>query len=373
MIQFSNDNGPVFEQAWSYAQKQVRKLTEKYPDFYPMYTQEGAWKHQGPAWTDWSDGFLPGMMWMFGRRSETGSDEQKFWTDQAIKYTKPLARRRLDPDLHDLGFLFLPTFYRWYTQTRDSGVRDVLVDAGRNLSSRFQEPGGYLRSFVGDNSLFIDGMMNVGVIFFAARESNDRKLRDIGMRHTLTTRRTLVRGDGSTAHEGIFDTDTGEFLRHSTQQGVRSDSCWSRGLAWGMYGFTRAHEYLRDPNILNTAQACADYYITHTPADGVPPWDFNAPAANRVLVDTSAAAIAAAGFFRLSRQVSVPLKGHLYWSVGVRILRTLCERYVTRTEPKWEGILRGGVYHVHKGLGVDESVIWGDHFFVEALDQVLGN
>jgi hypothetical protein len=26
-----------------------------------------------------------------------------------------------------------------------------------------------------------------------------------------------------------------------------------------------------------------------------------------------------------------------------------------------------GVYHYHKGLWVDESVAWGDHFFVEAL------
>lgn len=372
MIQFSNDNGEVFEHAFAFAQRQVRKLVEKHPDYYPMYTQDGQWRHGGPAWTDWSDGFLPGMMWVFHRRAEPSSDDQKFWFDHAVKYTKPLARRRHDPDLHDLGFLFLPTYYRWYQQTKDAGVRDVLIDAGRNLASRYRDPGGYLRSFVADNSLFIDSMMNVGIIFFAARETGDRRLREIAQRHTLTTRRSLVRGDGSVAHEGIFDVETGEFLRQTTQQGARSDSCWSRGLAWAMYGFTRAYEYSRDPNVLATAQACADYYIAHTPSDGIPPWDFNASPANRTLVDTSAGAIAAAAFYRLARVLPVPMKGHFYWGVGGRILRSLCDKHLAKSDPKWEGILRGGVYHVHKGLGVDESVVWGDHFFVEALDQALG-
>jgi unsaturated chondroitin disaccharide hydrolase len=54
--------------------------------------------------------------------------------------------------------------------------------------------------------------------------------------HCLTTQKDS-RGDGSTAHEGIFDLESGEFWR-STQQGYRGDSCWSRGLAWAIYGFT---------------------------------------------------------------------------------------------------------------------------------------
>ena len=144
-------------------------------------------------------------------------------------------------------------------------MREVLIEAGRTLALRFKEKGQYLRSFVADNSLFIDIMMNVGIIFYAARETGDRRLRDIAVRHSLTTRRVLVRGDGSTAHEGIFDTDTGEFLRQTTHQGYRGDSCWSRGLAWALYGFTTCYEYSRDPHFLETAQACADYYITHSP------------------------------------------------------------------------------------------------------------
>ncbi len=77
-------------------------------------------------------------------------------------------------------------------------------------------------------------------------------------------------------------------------------------------------------------------------------------------LDTSSAAICAAGLLRLCRLEPDSLKGHFYWSSAVRILTALCEKYLPKADPKWEGILRGGVYHVHKGLGVDESVMWGE-------------
>ena len=182
--------------------------------------------------------------------------------------------------------------------------------------------------------MFIDIMMNVGLSSTRRARCNDKRLRDIAVRHCLTTRRVLVRGDGSTAHEGIFDLETGEFLRQTTQQGFRGDSCWSRGLAWALYGFATSYEYSRDPRFLQTAEACADYYITHTPADGVPPWDFNAPPENRTLLDTSAAAIAASGLLRLCRLVTDPMKGHFYWSTAIQILRTLCTKYLATKDPE---------------------------------------
>lgn len=370
MIHFELESDPqLFTQTLAFAQKQVRALIERHPDFYPMYTEGGKWQHAGPAWTHWCDGFLPGMMWIFQRRpSAAGSGE--YWKQQAIRYSKPLEPRQHDLEVHDLGFIFLSSYYRWYSRTQDPAVKQVLLQAGRTLALRFQEQGQYLRSFVSEESLFIDIMMNVGLIFYAARETNDRSLYDIARRHALTTRRVLVRGDGSTAHEGIFDPDTGEFLRQTTQQGYRGDSCWARGLCWALYGFSSSHEYSRDPRFLDTAQACADYYITRCPANGVPPWDFNAPPENRQ-VDTSAAAIAAAGLLRLCRLVSDPVKGHFYWTTAIRILRSLCETYSGQGTPEWEGILRGGVYHLHKNLGVNESVMWGEYFFVEALENAL--
>jgi unsaturated chondroitin disaccharide hydrolase len=371
VIQFGNEQGKIFEDALTFAENQVRKLIEKHPSFYPMYTKNGKWKHEGPAWTHWCDGFLPGMMWIFERHAERDSADAKYWMDNAIRYTTPLEPRKFDRDVHDLGFIFLSTYYRWYQLTHDPALDQVLIEAGKTLALRFNEKGQYLRSFVAENSLFIDIMMNVGIIFYAARETGDKRLRDVALRHCFTTRRYLVRGDGSTAHEGIFDLETGAFLQQTTHQGYRGDSAWSRGLAWALYGFSTAFEYSRDPRFLQTAQACADYYISHTPSDGIPPWDYNAPPETRKLLDTSAAAIAAAGLYRLCRLVADPIKGHFYWSTAQHILRALCEKHLAKGDSKWEGILKGGVYHLHKELGVDESVMWGEYFFVEALDHAV--
>jgi unsaturated chondroitin disaccharide hydrolase len=374
VIQFELETDrKLFEETFQFAQKQVRLLTERNPGFYPMYTQRGRWKHEGAAWTHWCDGFLPGMMWLFRRhQAERGDASQaEWWLDKAIEYSKPLEPRQFDRDVHDLGFIFLSTYYRWYQLTRDPELNKVLVQAGQTLALRFRERGQYLRSFVAENSLFIDIMMNVGIIFYAARETGDKKLRDIALRHVLTTRRFLVRGDGSTAHEGIFDLETGEFLQQTTHQGYRGDSCWARGLAWSLYGFNTCYEYSRDPRFLDTAEACADFYITHTPSDGVPPWDFGAPSESRKLLDTSAGAIAASGMLRLSRLLQDPVKGHFYWAAATQILRSLCQKHVASKDPEWEGILKGGVYHLHKNLGVSESVMWGEYFFVEALEHVL--
>jgi unsaturated chondroitin disaccharide hydrolase len=357
----------LFREALDFAGRKVRALVRRDPDFYPMYTDRGRWRHDLPAWTHWCDGFLPGIMWILTSRGDNS------WREPAERYSRRLEPRQFDREVHDLGFLFLSTYGRWRAMTGDPALEAVLTQAGRTLALRFREKGAYLRSFVSEDSLFIDIMMNVGIIFRAAQETGDEALLDIAMRHSLTTQRVLVRGDGSTAHEGLFDLETGEFLRQTTQQGYRGDSCWTRGLAWALYGFGAAYRHARDARFLRTAEACADFYVANCPADGVPPWDFDAPPESRGLVDTSAAAIAASGLLQLADIGGDAMKAKGYADNARRILGTLCERYLAAGDPEWEGILKGGVYHLHKGLGVSESVMWGEYFFVEALDRALGD
>jgi unsaturated chondroitin disaccharide hydrolase len=56
------------------------------------------------------------------------------------------------------------------------------------------------------------------------------------------------------------------------------------------------------------------------------------------------------------------------------MLDALCQpEYLASETPGWEGILKHGVYHTAKNLGVDESVMWGEYFFVEALTKVVTN
>ncbi|MCY3017761.1 MAG: glycoside hydrolase family 88 protein [Planctomycetota bacterium] len=367
---------------FEFAQAQVRALIERHPDYYPMYTVQGRWKHEGEKWTHWCDGFLPGMMWIF--HAHTGD---KYWLDNAIRYSTPLEPRQHDRAVHDLGFIFCSTYMRWLnamdrqgskTQERQH-IEDVLIQAGTTMSLRFKEKGQYLRSFVADESLFVDIMMNVGIIFYEAQKQKERgnakeaaELFRIADAHCRTSQRYLIRGDGSTAHEAIFDLNTGECLRQTTHQGFRGDSCWSRGLAWALYGFCTVYNCTHDTAYLETSEACARYYIAHTPEHGVPPWDYDAqPMESRQLEDSSAAAIAACGLYGLSLASASFEKRALYRQYFRRIMATLTtDKYLGR-EPGWEGILKHGVYHVHKKLGVDESVMWGEYFFVEALSKAL--
>ncbi len=371
MIQLhSLSDRPLYEHALGFARRQLRALIDRDPDFSPMYTSQGRWRHSGEAWTNWCEGFLPGMLWIIAAR-EPNDTEGRWWREQAIRYTQPLELRQFDRTVHDLGFLFMSTYYRWRHLTGDPKLREVLIEAGRTLAMRFREKGAYLHSFLGENSLFIDIMMNVGIIFYAGIETRDAKLMDIALRHCLTTRRVLVRGDGSTAHEGLFDIETGAFLGQSTQQGWRNDSCWSRGLAWALYGFGTAYRCTRDARMLETAEACAAFYIEKTPSDGVPAWDYDAPADQQGVRDTSAAAIAASGLLQLTHLASDRIKGRYYEAAARRILNTLCRIHLAEGDPQWEGILKRGTYHVPKNLGVNESVMWGEYFFVESLDLVL--
>jgi unsaturated chondroitin disaccharide hydrolase len=357
----------VYQAALDFAQRQVRATTERDPGFYPMYTEQGRWRHGKAAWTHWCDGFLPGMMWIFAKR--TGNRD---WAELAERYTTPLEHRKMDRNVHDLGFIFLSTYHRWYKLTGRSDLNDIVVQAGRTLALRFKEKGEYMSSFMGPESLFIDIMANVGIIFYAALQTGDEGLMDVAMKHCLTTRRVLIRGDGSSSHEGIYDLATGEFLRQSTQQGWRSDSCWARGLAWAIYGFTSAYKLVRDSRFLQTAELCSDYFLEQVPSNGVTPMDFDSPSAER-RDESSASAITAAALLRLAKLTPDRAKGILYDQAARRVLLTLAQPpYLASETPGWEGILKEGIYHLNLGLGVGESVMWGEYFFVEALDRALG-
>ena len=101
-----------------------------------------------------------------------------------------------------------------------------------------------------------------------------------------------MRGDGSASHEGIFDLETGQFLRQTTQQGWRDDASWARGQGWAMYGFGTAYRYTGDPRFLDTAERCADFYLERTRPTVVPPNDWEEPDPVQPY-ESSAAAIAA--------------------------------------------------------------------------------
>lgn len=355
------------QEVFSIAENKLKRLVTLHPKQFPMYTHEGRWVFDGENWTNWCEGFLGGQLWLLYQHNGV-----PFWREKAEEYSRLIEPRKFDRAVHDLGFLFWSTWKRWYDLTGDARINEVVIEAGRTLAHRFQEKGGYLCSFMRANSLFIDIMMNVGIIFYAAQESNDASLMRIAKTHVETTRRRLVRGDGSTAHEGIFNLETGEFLHQSTQQGWRSDSTWARGQAWALYGFGTAFSFTRNPDDFATAELCAHYFINHTPGHGIPPNDWDEPTSS-LPYESSAAAIAASGMLQLSHLSQDALKARYYREYALRILSSLCSSNFLAEEENWEGLLKHGIYHQRKGLGVDESVIWGDYFFLEAVYKVLHN
>lgn len=354
-----------YSRALAFAAEQCRRLIREHPDHVPMYTVGGKWNRESERWTHWCEGFYPGIFWLL--YAHTG---ETFWRQQAERYSRPLEPRRFDRKVHDLGFLFFSTYLRWYHHTGSDDQRQVLIDAGRTLALR-RQMGGYLASFVGPDSLFIDIMMNVGIILWAANETGAATLRHIALEHCRTTQKHLVRADGGTAHEGLFELDTGTFVRETTHQGFRGDSTWTRGLAWAIYGFTAVHRLSGAPEFLATARRCADCYLRRAPQNLVPRWDFDAPNQDEQPFDSSAAAITASGLFDLADMDPLHDNKRRYRQAAERILTSLCAEFLADRRPEWEGILLHGVYHYHKKLGVDESVAWGDHFFVEALVKAL--
>jgi unsaturated chondroitin disaccharide hydrolase len=357
---------PELHRALDLAAGRARLLLDHYPGYLPMYTVGGKWNREGERWTHWCEGFFPGILWLLHRATGEAS-----WLAPARALSRRLKPRRHDCNVHDLGFLFCSTYLREFFLTGELHLLDVLVQAGRTLAMRRQK-GGYLCSFLGPHSLFIDIMMNVGLLFLAARFGGDERLYKVAAEHCRTTARYLVRPDGSTAHEGVFDVETGQFLRQSTQQGASAESTWTRGLAWALYGFTTAWNLSAEDEFLDVARRCADCYLRRAPAGLVPPWDFDLPSEAPHLWDSSAAAITASGLWNLSEAVSEPADQQRYRAAALTILQSLCtDEFLPFRQPEWEGILMHGVYHFHKGLGVDESVAWGDHFFVEALVKAI--
>ena len=72
----------------------------------------------------------------------------------------------------------------------------------------------------------------------------------------------------------------------------------------------------------------------------------------------------------LARLTGDQARAIFYRDYALGILDTLTgPEFCAIETPGWEGILKHATYHQRKGLGVDESVMWGDYFFLEALSK----
>ena len=321
----------------------------------------------------WLAGFWTGLLWL--AYAATGDDDLRDHAEALL----PSFDERLKTYTHithDLGFLFTLSARAQWQVTGDRAARQLALRAAQELLQRYRPRGRYIQAWgeVGDpeegGRTIVDTMMNLPLLFWASEQTGDPQYHQAALQHAKTTRRYLLRPDGSTYHTFFFEQDTGKPIGPRTHQGYADDSLWARGQAWAIYGFALAAEWCQEERFLAASQQAARRFMAELPPDGVPTWDLRLPEDAPHYRDSSAGAIAAGGMLRLARLEGDKGVGEFRDSAQA-LLDSLAARCF-ETQPNAQGLLRHGTYHAHKGLGVDSYFICGDYFFLEALLAVQG-
>ena len=321
----------------------------------------------------WTTSFWAGLKWLSWEL--TGDDTFK---DAALVNAADFARRVRageDLDTHDLGFLYSLSSVPAWRLLHDEDQRAAALLAADHLMLRFLEPAGIIQAW-GDLSdpkqrgrTIIDSLMNMPLLIWASEETGDPRYRDAARRHTEQLRQHILRDDNSTFHTFYWDAETGEPLRGGTEQGAFDDSCWARGQAWGIFGFSMNYKETGDQGLLDAAWRCADYFLSHLPIDLIPFWDLVYTEGSDAPRDSSSAAIAVCGLIELASVDPDPERAARATDAADRILASLIENYTPETPEASDALQLHGVYDLPKNVGVDEGTLWGDYFYLEALTR----
>ena len=401
----------------------------------PVFTVNGRYTTRG--WTEWTQGFVYGCAILVFDATR----DRRMLELGRRRTLERMAPHVTHMGVHDHGFNNVSTYgnlrrlmlegrirhNEWELNFYEMAIKaSGAVQAGRWVDTADTDPidgGGYICSFNGPHSLFVDTMRTIRILGLAHQFGHvlmgegDAVINLLGraIRHALTTARHIVCTGrsgrsydvrGRTAHEAIFNRTDGSFRCRSTQQGYSPFSTWTRGLAWAMLGFAEELEFLQTrggaeiraacslakPRVLATftraARATCDHYINDcSSTDGVCYWDDGAANLHRFdwrntpadpyndyePVDSSAAAIGAQGLIRLGRYLGAKA-GRRYTQAGLTVARTLFGKPYLSASPRHQGLLLHSVYHrpngwdhVPRGRKVPcgESSMWGDYHLLE--------
>ena len=417
------------------AGEKSRRLARRWKDGdgAPVFTVRGRYTSRG--WTEWTQGFQFGIPLLVG--GHLGESDLIEYAERQIVEKMPahLTHR----GVHDHGFNNVSTFGTMLRLMSQGKVVDepwkrryfelALRASGAVQASRWTAlPGrlGYIYSFNGPHSLFADTIRSLRSLAIAWQlrqpllEEQDSRV-DLLARLLAHAESTAIwnvyhgtgrdRWDekGRVAHESLFNTVNGSYRAPASQQGYSPFTTWTRGLAWVMLGFAEELEFIAgiQPSAIRalelpyfptkeavtrrfetvTREVC-DYYLSHTPLDGIPYWDTGGPRMHLIEgandrpadplnpyepVDSSAAAIAAQALLRFGHYLGE--SGTTYLSAGLRIVERLSsDDYLSRSLDH-EGLLLHSVYHYPNGWDYaerpdlpprGESCMWGDYHLLEA-------
>ena len=397
----------------------------------PVFTVNGSYDTRG--WTEWTEGFVYGSSFL---QFDATGDER--FLELAKKHTvERMATHVSHVGVHDHGFNNLSCYGNWLRllnedkATGPQAERDfcelALKTSGAVQASRWSKThdgGGYIYSFNGPHSLFVDTIRSCRILMVAhalghvLMGENDSPISLLGRavdHMNATARYSVYYGEGRdkydewgrTAHESVFNTNDGRYRCPNAQQGFSGFTTWTRGLAWAMVGFPEELEFIDtldddqfegfggktaiQETCLKAARATCDWFIENTPVDGIPYWDGGAPQLHRLgdwrkrdsdpynewePIDSTAAAIGAQGLLRLGRYLGTEtVEGSRYWQAGLTSMRSLLSSPYLSEDSAHQGLLLHSIYHEPNGwdnvpdgqkIACGESSQWGDYHIREA-------
>lgn len=322
---------------------------------------------------DWTSGFFPGELWMM---YEFTNDP--YWRQQAVSFTWPIEEAKMHRGTHDLGFMIGDSFGKAWELTGEKSYFDVVHQAAKTLSTRFNPKVGAIRSWdhnahVWQYPVIIDNMMNLEMMFRMSEETGNPRFREIAVSHADVTLKNHFRPDRSSFHVVDYDPATGDVRMKVTAQGYSDDSFWSRGQGWGLYGYTMCYRYTKDEKYLDHARGIADWFLNlpNMPEDMVPYWDMKAPGAERndnaeLPRDASAASLIASGLYELAEYVDAE-RADSYRRKAETILANLTAGYTINPEENVGFILKHSTGHLPGGSEIDVPLVYADYYYLEAL------
>jgi unsaturated chondroitin disaccharide hydrolase len=322
---------------------------------------------------DWTSGFFPGNLWMM---YELTGDEK--WKEEALQFTLPLEAEKWNGKTHDMGFKMFCSFGHALRYSNNSEYRDILIQSAKTLSTRFNPVVGCIRSWDHNTDkwvfpVIIDNMMNLELLLWAAKETGNENFKEIAIQHALTTMKNHFRDDNSSYHVIDYDPETGEVLHRQTHQGFAHESAWSRGQAWGLYGFTMMYRETGMDEFLIQAEKIAGYILSQEGIQqgNMPYWDFNAPNIPNEPYDASAGAIIAAALFELD---SFSETNGQYRKVAQKLLATLMSSDFLAPVGENKGfLLKHSTGSKPHDSEVDVPLVYADYYFLEAIIRNKNN
>lgn len=362
------------EKALEQAAGKLRKVSARSGEKIPYTTVNG--RHDDKSGDEigwWTNGFWGGMMWQM--YTLTGEDRYR---QIAVENEKKLDRCLMHYDQldHDNGFKWLPTAVAHYRVTGNPESRNRGLLAAGNLAGRYNCAGQFIRAWNDwsqsdvDRSgwAIIDCMMNLPLLYWAARETGDPRFAQIAVRHACTAQSCFIRGDGSANHIVVFDPVSGEMVRSHGGQGCGEGSSWTRGQSWALYGFVLSYIHTQEASFLETAERVANYFLANIPESGRIPVDFRQPP-EVSLEDSTAAAIATCGLIELAKLKEGRQRG-VYLHAVLKLLQAL-QANSLNTDEEEDNLLTKCTAAYHDEAH-EFSIIYGDYFYLEALMKLNG-